>query len=69
MYDLVLQDFEDYVASVKQKSEDLIKNKFPKRIRELNELLASPEFDMDMQQESLAQPLNIPCPDAISISR
>jgi len=63
------QSFEDYVSQVKKKSEDLIKKEFPKRIKELNELLESPEFDMELQKKSLWQPLNIPVPDAQAIAR
>jgi hypothetical protein len=64
-----LQDFESYVSNVKQKSEDLIKRVFPKRIKELNDLLESPEFDLDLQKKGLKLPLNIPVPDPQAISR
>ncbi|OXA52101.1 Proteasome activator complex subunit 3 [Folsomia candida] len=63
------QDFEDYVSSVKQKSEELIKNVFPKRIVELNEILDSPLFNLDVQKQGLSIPLNIPVPDAQAISK
>lgn len=63
------QSFEDYVSQVKKKSEELVKKEFPKRIKELNELLESPEFDMELQKKSLWQPLNIPVPDAQAIAR
>jgi len=63
------QDFEDYVASVKSKSEDLVKNVFPKRIKKLNDLLESPQFDLEHQRKNLIQPLNIPIPDSQAICR
>jgi hypothetical protein len=64
-----LQIFDDYVKSVKEKSEDLVKNVFPKRISELNDMLESTEFNMELQKDNLRVPLNIPVPDAQAIAR
>jgi len=65
----VVQIFDDYVKSVKEKSEDLVKNVFPKRISELNDMLESAEFNMDLQKDNLRVPVNIPVPDAQAIMR
>jgi len=62
------QNFEDYVTTVKSKSEVLVKTVFPRKIMELNKLLDSTEFSYEEQQKSLYEALNIPIPDAQAIS-
>jgi len=61
--------FEDYVLSVKSKSEHLIKSVLPRKIDELNKLLDSAEFSYEHQHKLLYEALNIPVPDAQAISR
>jgi len=63
------QNFEDYVTSVKTKSEELIKSVFPKKIEALNKLLDSTEFNYEHQHKLLYESLNIPIPDAQAINR
>jgi len=63
------QNFEDYVTSVKTKSEVLIKSVFPQKIEALNKLLDSQEFSYEHQQKMLYESLNIPIPDAQAINR
>jgi len=63
------QNFEDYVTSVKTKSENLIKNVFPRKIEELNKHLDSEQFSFEHQQKVLYESLNIPVPDPQAITR
>jgi len=63
------QNFENYVTSVKTKSEDLIKSVFPRKIEELNKHLDSEQFSFEHQQKVLYEALNIPVPDAQAINR
>lgn len=69
MLSCLFQNFEDYVTSVKTKSEDLIKSVFPRKIAELNKLLDSEDFNFEHQQKLLFESLNIPIPDAQAINR
>ncbi|CAL8083476.1 unnamed protein product [Orchesella dallaii] len=63
------QNFEDYVTSVKTKSENLIKVVFPRKVEELNKHLDSEQFSFEHQQKTLYESLNIPVPDAQAINR
>jgi len=57
------QNFNDYVASVKATSENLIKNIFPQKISELNEILDSDAFNFEEQQKLLNHNLDLPVPN------
>jgi len=60
-------DVEQYIKSVKQQSEDMVKTKFPAKILELNSIL---ETDFGVQDLSIfRQEVNIPVPDAEAITR
>jgi len=57
-------NFEEYVTSIKTKSEDLIKTIFPQKITELNAILESEQFSYEAQKTILNNSLNIPLPNS-----
>ncbi|CAG7836575.1 unnamed protein product [Allacma fusca] len=59
---------EEYITTVKQKSEALVKSIFPSKILELNALLDSNDFNIK-DVKSLHQTLNIPVPDTLAVNR
>jgi len=61
-------DVQAYVDSVKQRAEEMVKLRFPRKILELNDLIESPQFNL-RDPACIQQPLNIPVPDAQAISR
>lgn len=48
--------FQEYVASVKTKAETVI-NSFPKKIKELDELLTSPDFNTSLREKPMCKDL------------
>lgn len=50
-------NFEEYVATIKAKSEDLIRTIFPQKITQLNTLLESETFDFEEQRRAIDHPL------------
>jgi len=59
---------ENFITSLKEKAEHEVKTKFPAKIVELTNLLASPDFNIK-DPAQLNQKVNIPVPDAQAILR
>jgi len=57
---------ETYKDAVKKEGENLVKNEFPKKFKELNELLESDKFQLKRIAE-MEVDLNIPCPAAVPL--